>query len=473
MTKINFKKNNELEKLLDILALRGKERDVFSLCFFSGPLPALAISKELKINRAAVYQIINQLLEKEVLQKENISGKKQLFNSVSPEQIKEILLNQQENISDIKNNLPELLNLKKIHAPIDTTSIETFSTSLSLRQMLYRAMDNSKSKMYLIASVDSPYNIYEKKVFNSFLKELSQKKIILQTLVPKSETFEKDNIWKRSPIKVKFLEKSDYPFSDGLLISDKFLFMFSWNPQNPKGLMISDETIRQTYLSLFLLLWEKAVYSEQKNIDAKNFPGDMQLIPGGYFYSGSDLNAKKLFLDSFLIDKTPVTNIQYQKFIKETGYHAPESWKNKQITKGQENHPVVSVSWYDATAYANFVGKRLPTDEEWEKSARGNDKRIYPWGNNFDENFCNVLRKNKGTTPVEKYTLGKSYYGVYDMAGNTWEWTDTEADEKKSRIIKGGSWSDNENTAQCFYKTTEYIDKKYDNLGFRCAKDIN
>ena len=84
----------------------------------------------------------------------------------------------------------------------------------------------------------------------------------------------------------------------------------------------------------------------------------------------------------------------------------------------------------------------------------------------------NILRKNNGTTHVERYPLGESYYGVFDMAGNVWEWTDTEADENKSRVIKGGSWSDNENTAQCLYKNTELIDKKYDNLGFRCDKDI-
>jgi len=465
-------KDQKLEDLLDTLVLRGNERDVYALCFLQGPLPALAISKELKINRAAVYQVINQLVEKGLLKKENVSGQKTMFNSISARELQDMLLQRQEQISKIKDQIPSLAAKKKIQKESDALLVETFHTSLSLKEMLYKAMENTASKMYLIASVDSPYNVYEKKIFDAFLKELSNRKITLHILAPKDDNAQKNNIWNHKAIKVKFLEKSDYPFSDGLLISDKFLFMFSWNPQNPKGVMISDKTIRQTYVSLFLLLWEKSIYSEQKIEEKKVFPGDMQLIPSGEFYVGDESNAKRIFLDSFLIDKTPVTNLQYQKFVKETGYRAPEHWPNGKIPKGLEDHPVVNVSWYDATAFSDFAGKRLPTEQEWEKAARGNDKRTYPWGNNFDVNFCNVLRKIKETTPVEKYPLGKSYYGLYDMAGNAWEWTTAPDNQKNTYVTRGGSWSDNEKTAQCFYRESEPADKKYDNLGFRCVKDI-
>ena len=182
-----------------------------------------------------------------------------------------MLMEKQKQISEIQKQLQGLSLNKKIQPDDNLLSVETLSTSLSLRQMMYKAIDSSKSKMYLIASVDDPYNIYGKKFFNSFLKELAKRKITLYTLVPKDENPAKNNAWNRQSIKVKFLEKSDYPFSNGLLISDKFLFMFSWNSQDQKGLMISDETIRQTYLSLFLLLWEKTIYSEQKTITIKKY----------------------------------------------------------------------------------------------------------------------------------------------------------------------------------------------------------
>lgn len=463
-----------LEHLLNTLSLGGNERDVYALCFLRGPLPALAISKELKINRAAVYQIINQLIEKGLLKKENVSGQKTLFNSISGTELQAMLTKKQEEIAAIQDQIPALLVDKKAQKNDDALSVETLSNSLSLKQMLYRAMDDTREKLYLIASVDSPYNIYEKKLFDVFLRELSKKKITLQVLVPKEENSQKNNVWNHPAIKVKFLEKSDYPFSDGLLVSDSFLFMFSWNPQNPKGLVISDKTIRQTYVSLFLLLWEKSIYSEQKNDsqEKKVFPADMQLIPGGYFYSGAQERAQKVFLDSFLMDKTPVTNQAYQLFVKETGYKAPQHWLENKFPKGHGNHPVFNVSWHDAKAYAEFVGKRLPSAEEWEKAARGTDKRIYPWGNHFEAQRANMVRTYKQTTPVEKYPLGKSYYGLYDMAGNVWEWTSSASGQADEYIIKGGSWSDNEKTAQCFYATPESAQATYDNIGFRCAKDI-
>jgi formylglycine-generating enzyme required for sulfatase activity len=169
----------------------------------------------------------------------------------------------------------------------------------------------------------------------------------------------------------------------------------------------------------------------------------------------------------------PVTNKEYLEFIKDTGYPAPANWKNNQYPKNKGNPPVVYVSLDDAKSYASWAGKRLPTEEEWEKAARGTDGRIYPWGNNFNIKFCNILRIKGGTTPVKKYPLGKSYYGVYDMAGNVWEWTNTSFNGKNEKyVLKGGSWGNNETTTQCAYQTFEYANKYYDNIGFRCVKDV-
>lgn len=121
----------------------------------------------------------------------------------------------------------------------------------------------------------------------------------------------------------------------------------------------------------------------------------------------------------------------------------------------------------------NETEAKVLTLEEWGKAARGTDGRIYPWGNKFNLAFCNIQRTKFGTTKVKAYPWGKSFYGLYDMAGNVWEWTISPIDGKNNQfIIKGGSWSNNEITTRCSYYTSEFFYNKYDNIGFRCVKDI-
>jgi len=471
---MNFhQENKKFTSLLDVFGLKDKEREIYSLCFFNGPLSASSIAKEIKVERTVVYQFINRLIEKGFVYKTSISDKKHLFGAVSPEELKDFLQQKKSEIAMMENELSLIRSAKNCYPENNSFSVRISNTSASLKQMLNMALNDSKIKTYLIAPVDDLFNIYESKFFYSFLTELSKKKITLYVLAFYDDGIKrKHSIWNNHKMVIsKFLEKNYYPFGNGLLISDNYLFIFSWNPQSPRGLIIIDKAIRQTFLSLFFLLWEKMAYilPEEKKVFLKN----MKLIPAGYFYSGEGASSKRVFVDAFLIDKTPVTNKDYKKFIKATGYAPPPHWKNSRILKRRLNHPVVNISWNDAQTYASWIGKRLPSEEEWEKSARGTDKRIYPWGNEFNDHFCNLLRKQKETTSVKKYPLGRSYYGLYDMGGNVWEWTNTALDEEqKLYIIKGGSWSNNETTVRCSYKTTEYANKKYDNIGFRCAKSI-
>lgn len=185
----------------------------------------------------------------------------------------------------------------------------------------------------------------------------------------------------------------------------------------------------------------------QKNLVNPIDGAEMVLIPGGEFTMGateSDKDAdedekptRKVYIKSFYIYKFEVTNRQYANFIGKTGYKPEGEWKLL-FNKFTADHPVVEVSWEDALAYCKWVGGRLPTEAEWEKAARGTDGRIYPWGNKWDPDKCNMkLMKTKrwkvaklekhddiwyGTLPVGSFKTGVSPYGVFDMAGNVEEW---------------------------------------------------
>jgi len=156
----------------------------------------------------------------------------------------------------------------------------------------------------------------------------------------------------------------------------------------------------------------------------------------------------KMTHSAYAIDLTPVTNLEYEEFLKATGYEPRHKenflkhWINCKPPVGQEDHPVVYVDLNDARAYAVWAGKRLPTDAEWQYAASGKESLKYPWGNTMDENVCNHGQFS-GTTSVRAFPEGRSPFGCYDMAGNTWEWTESEQmDDGRSRycLIRGGSY---------------------------------
>ena len=221
---------------------------------------------------------------------------------------------------------------------------------------------------------------------------------------------------------------------------------------------------------------------------------EMVLIPEGKFLMGSsegqgeddEYPKHSVHLDSFYIDKYEVTNAQYKKFIDETGHKSEGNWLES-YSSGKEDHPVVNVSWNDAAAYAQWAGKRLPTEAEWEKAARGGlEDKLYPWGDVLDESKANYIdSEHKTTQPVGSYSPNE--FGLFNAAGNVWEWcsdyyakdyyrlspTNNPSGPSRGnfRVIRGGSWA---STAKFLRVARRYRcpqESSYSFLGFRCAKN--
>jgi formylglycine-generating enzyme required for sulfatase activity len=206
-----------------------------------------------------------------------------------------------------------------------------------------------------------------------------------------------------------------------------------------------------------------------------NPPSDVILIPAGDFLMGDE--KQSVHIDAFYIDKVPVTNAEYAKFVEATGHPPPPNWEERGGTypPDRANHPVVFVNWFDAQDYAAWAGKRLLTEAEWEKAARGTDGRVYPWGDWFDKVMCNASEAGIGeTTPVGKYSpFGDSPYKVCDMAGNVWEWTATDwAPGSSSKVQRGGSFANRGSYARCAYRYLGVPEPRNPNVGFRCGMSV-
>jgi formylglycine-generating enzyme required for sulfatase activity len=232
----------------------------------------------------------------------------------------------------------------------------------------------------------------------------------------------------------------------------------------------------------------KPGFNEMKP-DAPATPRDMVKVPAGPFLSGEE-KIREIIDHGYWIDKYPVTNEKYRAFVSAGGYNkqvywspvgwkwktknnimGPEYWDDVKWNKG--DHPVVGVSYYEVEAYAKWAGKRLPTEQEWEKAARGEDGQRYPWGEEFDRACCNSSASGfQHTTPVTQYHKGVSPYGCYDMAGNVWEWCASWLDEGEGmHVVRGGSWGPNPETLRASSRGRANADSRYSNLGFRLAQD--
>lgn len=203
----------------------------------------------------------------------------------------------------------------------------------------------------------------------------------------------------------------------------------------------------------------------------------MILISAGPFLYGPDRKKEVIDYD-FYIDKYPVTNRDFFIFVENTKRFSSFQYDFfKLMADRKPDHPVVLVDWYDANAYAVWAGKRLPTDKEWEKAARGVDGRIYPWGNEFSEDRCNSLEsRHDDTTPVNKYDKGVSPYGVYDMVGNVFEWVADWAARSRfstipysEKINRGGSFNRPKDQVTTFFSESDPPYFIMRDVGFRTA----
>ncbi len=258
----------------------------------------------------------------------------------------------------------------------------------------------------------------------------------------------------------------------------------------------------------------KKLAAERANLPAHD---EMVRIPAGTFLMGSDKKVdrnaypaefpqRKVHLDAYEIDKYEVTTVQFLKFVLATNRDPLIDWQydGGNFQETMASHPVMHVSWFDAEAYCTWAGKRLPTSAEWEKAARGEDGRIYPWGNEP----AGLSRANFGRTglsgpvrdrperlllyppiiSVDKYENAVSPYGVFQMAGNVAEWTadwydpqyykkapdrNPKGPEKGTqRAFRGGAWIDSTPSVRPAQRNGTDPQTKMNWLGFRCARDV-
>ncbi|MBI3926541.1 MAG: SUMF1/EgtB/PvdO family nonheme iron enzyme [Armatimonadetes bacterium] len=184
---------------------------------------------------------------------------------------------------------------------------------------------------------------------------------------------------------------------------------------------------------------------------------EMVVVPAGVCRMGGtadgDRPPQQVDLREFSIDTVPVTNARFRRFVQQTGHRPRGDWA-RWVQPGLEEHPAVGVSWDDAVAYCRWAGKRLPSEDEWEKAARGEDGGEYPWGNEWVAENCHFAGSaavgaefpgGRGTVPCGSCPGGASPYGCLDMAGNVWEWTSSGSGGL--RVLKGGCWSNRDPSA--------------------------
>lgn len=262
-------------------------------------------------------------------------------------------------------------------------------------------------------------------------------------------------------------------------------------------------------ITLGALAWSSAIFFSLSAPAASATPPipatEMVPIPAGEFMMGSsekdilwaaqqflsesldfyrdETPAHSVALDDYEIDKTEVTVGQYRMYMEKTGKPAPKFMDNERFNGNFQ--PVVGVTWQEAQDYCTWNGKRLPSEAEWERAARGTDGRYYPWGSEPEADRSNARGKKDGyrySSPVGVFANGISPAGTLDMAGNVWEWTadwyqgypnttfKSDLFGKNYKIIKGGSWFSNLDLARSAVRGRMTPDRRQNYIGFRCVR---
>ena len=239
---------------------------------------------------------------------------------------------------------------------------------------------------------------------------------------------------------------------------------------------------------------------------------EMALVPAGEFIMGTDRTdpenshlkigtvkplfrdqqpERKIHLDAFYIDKYEVTNREYQKFLQDTQYpELPGHWQDENFPDGQGDLPVTNVTWTEAFAYALWAGKRLPTEEQWEKAARGPDGQLFPWGDEYQKGWANVgVDGSKALAKGGSFPKDVSPYQVFDLAGNVMEWTlswyqaypGNDYQFKKFgsefKVLRGNGFQQGGHYFLAeyrfsFYRTEARLEEYFENVGFRCVLPV-
>ena len=229
---------------------------------------------------------------------------------------------------------------------------------------------------------------------------------------------------------------------------------------------------------------------------------DWVTVPAGPFWMGSarttrhnavlpsEMPQHSVELEEYRLAQTPVTNADYHAFLHATGHPAPSHWFGNQPPPGLAQHPVTHVDWHDAQAFCAWANVRLPTEAEWEHAAAGTDSdpRIYPWGNQLpNATRLNFRRSGKGatTTRVDHYPRGATPDGIFDLAGNVWEWTSScyapypyttedgreNIDATHQRVLRGGSFmSPSAAYVRCAMRSLSFPTRRREHIGFRVAQ---